>query len=134
MPQTFAGDFWKEDRTNAFYPRPYNQSAVNNTNNMQVQSRYLLNMAYLRLKNATVGYTLPQEITKKALISSARIYVSLENFLTFDNLRGLPIDPESIQGQNPGISGSADGSYNLGRIGLGTPMFKTFSVGAQINF
>jgi TonB-linked SusC/RagA family outer membrane protein len=134
MPQTFAGDFWREDRTDAFYPRPYNQAGVNNTNNVQIQSRYLLNMAYLRLKNATVGYTLPQAITKKALISSARVYVSVENFLTFDNLRGLPIDPESIQGQNPGISGSADGSYNLGRIGLGTPMFKTFSVGAQINF
>lgn len=133
MPQTFAGDFWKEDRTDAFYPRAYNQAAVNNTNNMQVQSKYLLDMAYLRVKNITFGYTLPSNISKVALLSKARFYISLENFHTFDNLRGLPIDPESIQGQNPGISGSADGSYNLGRIGLGTPMFKSFSVGAQIN-
>ena len=67
------------------------------------------------------------------MISNARFYVSLENFFTFDNLRGLPIDPEAIPGQNPGMSGSTDGNYNLGRIGMGTPMFKSFSVGAQIS-
>jgi TonB-linked SusC/RagA family outer membrane protein len=134
MPQTIAGDFWKEDRIDAFYPRPFNNAGSGITNNMQIQSRYLLDMSYLRVKNMTLGYTLPAAITKNILISKARFYVSLENFFTFDNLRGLPLDPEAIAGQNPGMSGSADGSYNLGRVGLGTPMFKSFSVGTQISF
>lgn len=132
-PQAIAGDFWRDDRTNAFYPRPYNQLASSTTNNMQIQTRYMLDLSYLRVKNITFGYSIPSEITKKVMISNARFYVSLENFFTFDNLRGLPIDPEAIPGQNPGMSGSTDGNYNLGRIGMGTPMFKSFSVGAQIS-
>lgn len=132
-PQAIVGNFWRDDRTEAFYPRPYNQLASSNTNNMQVQSRYLLDLSYLRVKNITFGYTIPSDITRKVLVSNARFYVSLENFLTFDKLGGLPIDPEAIPGQNPGMSGSADGSYNLGRIGMGTPMFRSFSIGAQIS-
>src|SRR5690606_12028851 len=59
MPQAIAGDFWREDRTDAFYPRPVNIGTGASGANMQVQSRYLLNMAYLRIKNITLGYTLP---------------------------------------------------------------------------
>ena len=87
-------------------------------------------MAYLRLKNVTLGYTLPQHITKKAYINKLRVYVSLENFLTFDKLNGLPIDPEAI----PGVSYFNSSNYNLGRVGSGVPAMKTASVGLQITF
>ena len=130
MPQTIAGDFWKEDRTDAFYPRAYNQLGANNTNNVQVQSRYLLDMSYLRVKNITLGYSVPQSLLKKAYLSKARVYVALENFFTFDNLRGLPIDPESVSG----YSMFNTTGYNLGRTGTGTPMFKSVSFGMQLNF
>lgn len=134
MPQAIAGNFWKEDRTDAFYPRAYNNGGSNVANNMQIQSRYLLDMSYLRVKNVTFGYTVPSNLTNRVYVSKARFYVSLENFFTFDNLGGLPIDPESIAGQNPGMSGSAEGSYNLGRVGAGSPMFKSVSIGTQISF
>ncbi|WP_185153948.1 SusC/RagA family TonB-linked outer membrane protein [Dysgonomonas sp. ZJ279] len=131
MPQTIAGDFWKEDRTDAFYPRPYNMAAsAINLNNMQVQSRYLLDMAYLRIKNITVGYTLSPELIKKAYLRNARIYMSIENFFTFDNLRGLPIDPEVVSG----FSMFNESNYNSGRTGVGTPMFKSLSFGVQLTF
>lgn len=133
MPQSFAGDFWKEDRTDAFYPRPYNQAGVDNTNNMQQQSRYLLNMAYLRIKNITLGYSVAPDIIKKLNISKARVYVALENIVTFDHLRGLPIDPESISGYSM-FNPTTDNNYNSGRTGVGTPMFKSVSVGLQLNF
>ncbi|MDB5206387.1 MAG: TonB-dependent receptor, partial [Flavisolibacter sp.] len=98
MPEAIAGNYWSPENTGAFYPAAYNNAASNTANNMQVQDRYLLNMAYFRLKNFTVGYSLPQSIIKKAWITSFRVYVGLENFITWDNLGDLPIDPESISG------------------------------------
>jgi hypothetical protein len=128
--QAIAGNFWKPDRTDAFYPRPFNNANANTSNNMQVQTRYLLDMSYLRMKNLTFGYALPAEWTRKVNISKLRVYVALENFLTFDNLRGLPIDPEEVAGYS--IYNTSN--YNTSRTGVGTPTFKTASVGVQINF
>lgn len=131
MPQAMAGDFWIEGvNEDAFWPRAFNNGASASINNMQVQSRYLLDMSYLRLKNLTFGYTLPEKLTKKALLNKVRVYVALENFLTFDNLNGLPIDPEAIAG----YSMLNTSNYNSGRVGVGTPAFKTASFGLQINF
>lgn len=130
IPEAFAGNFWREDRTDAFYPRPYNQAGSGTTLNMQVQTRYLLNMAYMRIKNITLGYTLPLKISQKINISKVRIYAALENFFTFDHLGNIPIDPENISGYS---MWNATG-YNLGRTGVGVPTFKSGSVGIQLNF
>lgn len=130
MPQAIAGNFWREDRTNAFYPAPYNLAGSNTTLNMVPQSRYLLNMAYLRMKNITVGYTLPESLLKKVHISKLRVYAALENFFTFDHLGTLPIDPEEIDG----YSMWNDSNYNSSRSGVGVPTFKSASVGIQLNF
>lgn len=130
MPEAIAGNFWREDRTDAFYPAPYNMAGSNTTLNMQVQTRYLLNMSYLRIKNITVGYTLPAELTKKAQIKKLRVYVALENFFTFDHLGTLPVDPEEIDGYSMWNSSN----YNLGRTGVSVPTFKSTSLGIQLNF
>lgn len=130
MPQAIAGDFWKPDRTDAFYPAPYNLAGSNTGNNMQVQSKYLLDMSYTRIKNVTIGYSFPSSLMNKVMVNNLRVYLSLENFFTFDNLRGLPIDPEVISG----YSMFNETNYNLGRTGVGTPTFKSGSVGLQINF
>lgn len=129
MPKTFATDYWREDRTDAFYPRAWDLGSNNTGFGMQVQSKYLLNMAYLRMKNVTVGYTLPKNLLSKVYITNARCYLPLENFLTFDNLRGLPIDPEAVSGYSMFSS-----SYNMGRTGTGTPVFKSLSLGVQLSF
>lgn len=129
MPQAIAGDFWREDRPGAFYPAPYNQAGSNKTLNMQIQSRYLLNMAYLRIKNITLGYTLPNRLTSKVKITKLRVYASLENFFTFDHLGSLPIDPEAIAG----YSMWNDENYNMSRTGVGVPTFKSASFGIQLN-
>ena len=130
MPQAIAGNFWREDRPNAFYPAPYNLAGSNNTLNMVPQSRYLLNMAYLRMKNITVGYTLPESLLMKVHISKLRVYAALENFFTFDHLGTLPIDAEEIDG----YSMWNDTNYNSSRSGVGVPTFKSASVGVQLNF
>jgi TonB-linked SusC/RagA family outer membrane protein len=130
MPQAFAADFWRADRTNAFYPAPYDQAGSSTTLNMQVQTRYLLNMAYMRVKNITFGYTLPQRWSSKIYISKLRVYTSLENFFTFDHLGTLPIDPEEIEGYSMWNTTG----YNLGRSGVGVPTYKSVSFGVQISF
>lgn len=130
MPEAIAGNYWTPDHTTAFYPAAYNNSGSNAANNMQVQDRYLLNMAYLRLKNLTVGYSLPQSLLKKVHVNSLRVYGALENFITWDHLRGLPIDPEAINGYSMWNTSN----YNLGRTGIGIPAFKSVSAGIQLNF
>ncbi len=130
IPKTFTKDYWTPERTDAFYPKAWDLGDSNTGFTYQVQSKYLLNMAYLRLKNVTIGYSVPAKLLSKIHMSKVRVYVSLENFLTFDHLRGLPIDPEAISG----YSMHRHSGYNLGRTGTGSPMFKTASFGAQISF
>ncbi len=130
MPAAIVDNYWTPDNTGAFYPRAYNNSGSNVNNNMQIQSRYLLNMAYLRLKNLSVGYSLPKAFLNKVSVNSLRVYISLENFWTWDHLNGLPIDPEYING----YSMWNKTNYNAGRTGEGVPAFKSVSFGAQLNF
>ena len=129
IPKTFATDYWTESRTDAFYPRAWDLGGNDTGFAMQRQSKYLLNMAYLRVKNISLGYTFPQLWLSKVKLTKARVYMSLENFITFDNLRGLPIDPEAISGYS-----MFSESYNLSRTGTGTPMFKSLSCGLQLSF
>ncbi|KAA8483097.1 TonB-linked SusC/RagA family outer membrane protein [Arcticibacter tournemirensis] len=130
MPAAIVDNYWRPDNTGAFYPRAYNNGASNSANNMQIQSRYLLNMAYLRLKNLSFGYSLPKSFLSKISVNSLRVYMSLENIWTWDHLNGLPIDPEYING----YSMYNKENYNSGRTGAGVPAFKSVSFGAQLNF
>jgi len=129
-PATFVDDYWTPDNTKAFYPAAYNNAGSNAANNMQVQDKYLLNMAYLRLKNLTIGYSLSSDVLNKVGVNSLRVYGALENFITWDHLRGLPIDPEYIDGYSMWNTSN----YNLSRTGMGTPAFKSISVGVQLTF
>lgn len=129
IPETFATQYWTPERTDAFYPRAWDLGGSDTGFSMQRQSKYLLDMSYLRIKNITLGYTIPAKLCSKVFLTRARMYVSLENFFTFDKLRGLPIDPEAVSGYSMFSS-----NYNLGRTGTGTPIFKTLSCGVQLTF
>ncbi len=95
--------------------------------NFYPQSRYLMNMAYLRLKTLTVGYTLPADLTKKAYIQKARVYFSADNLaLLYNGMRKYPIDPEI------GSQWTTNSSYSNGTFGRTAPMTRTFSFGIQV--
>ncbi|NEU08838.1 SusC/RagA family TonB-linked outer membrane protein [Flavihumibacter sp. R14] len=130
MPAAIADNYWTPQNTGAFYPAAYNMAGAASGNNMQIQSRYLLDMSYLRVKNLTLGYSLPKSLLKRVNVSSLRVYTSMENMFTWDNLNGLPIDPEVINGYSMWNSTN----YNSGRTGVGMPAFKSVSFGAQLNF
>ena len=94
--------------------------------NFYPQTKYLVNMAYLRMKNITVGYTLPQHITRKALIERLRIYASTDNlFDIINNSNGTGLDPEI----NTGV-----GSYGNAVWGRTEPIMRSYSVGLQLTF
>ena len=94
--------------------------------NFYPQDKYLVNMAYLRLKNVTLGYTIPSFITEKVKISKVRVYGSVNNaFDLINHVNGTGIDPEMNDGT---------GSYTNGVWGRTDPIYRTYSVGAQITF
>ena len=55
---------------------------------------WMKNVKYLRLKNLQVGYNLPQKMLSKAHISRLRIYVTGTNLFSIDNVKDIEIDPE----------------------------------------
>ncbi len=98
--------------------------------NYYPQSRYLMNMAYLRLKNLTVGYTLPAEITRKALIQKARIYFSADNLcFLYNGAKKYQLDPEMVSSAGSTAQGYNDGVASFGRT---IPMQRIFSFGVQV--
>ena len=119
-------DFWRDASSplganpDAYFPRPYAQYIGQNGKNYNYPTtRFLQNGAYIRLKNLQIGYTIPSEITDRAKISKARIYISGENIITITDL--MLYDPESFNGK-------------YGRIGDQYPLSRTFSLGLNINF
>ena len=97
--------------TNAYYPRPVFGSSKNN----QVQTKYLQDASYIRLKNLQIGYTLPNIIIRKIGLSNLRIYLSGENLWTGTRMAKM-FDPETV-------------TLNGGR---GYPLSKTISLGLSV--
>lgn len=100
--------------------------------NFYPQSRYLTSLAYLRLKNITFGYTLPADITKKALIQRARVYFSADNVCFLHNGAGkYMLDPEMNSSANSTAQGANGGQGTYGRT---VPLQRVFSFGVQVTF
>ena len=110
-------DYWKEDNQNAYYPRPY--MSGENTKNQQIQTKYLQNAAYVRLKNLQIGYNVPTTFTNKIKLERLRIYLSGENLLTFSPL---------ISGIDPEATGGVYGD------GKNYPLSRVISVGLNVVF
>lgn len=83
---------WTEENPyGAKHPKLYWQD-MGGGKNTRPNSYYLKDASFFRLKNLTLGYTLPRVWTEKANISKVRIYFSGDNLLTLTPYKGL--DPE----------------------------------------
>lgn len=109
-------DYWTAQNIDAHYFRIYQRAAGNTGFNKRVQTRYLLNGAYLRVKNITLSYSLPKQLINKARISSIQIFFSGENLFTFDH---LPV------GLDPEYENKGNGSFY--------PFMKMYSFGINVN-
>jgi TonB-linked SusC/RagA family outer membrane protein len=101
---------WTPDNQNSKYPRAY--SAPTN-NNGQTSDFWFVNSSYLRLKTASLGYTVPSKVISKVRMKYLRIYVTGQNVVTFGKLKFT--DPETTGEQ-------------------GYPIQKTFLVGFNTTF
>ena len=83
----------------------------------QLDDRFLENSSFLRLKNLTLAYALPQPLLKKTnFFTSARVYLQGQNLLTFTGFTGL--DPEM--------------SSNIYRAQY--PASRQFTLGIEVSF
>lgn len=105
-------DYMVAKNPNCELYRVYGQRG-NAASNARVSDKYLQHAAYLRVKNLTLAYTLPQAWVHKVMLSKVRLYVSCENLATFTSLPN-GYDPESMSW-----------SY---------PFYRTWSFGANVSF
>lgn len=120
IPKDFHTMYWTEDNPDAYYPRPRGYIALGDNRALTVANdRYLQNIGYCRLKNVTVGYSLPQKWMKKIKADGIRIYFTGENLAYLSGLKSDYIDPELA------MTGGELRVY---------PWQKTFIFGIDINF
>ena len=111
--KAYANDHWSESNRNLYAMWPRLSTTVIE-NNVRTSSWFMRNGAFLRLKTLEVGYTLPESWTKKAYISSARVYCSGNNLLLLSGFKLWDIE--------------------MGGSGLGYPIQRVINLGVQINF
>ena len=110
---------WLPDRTNTIVPIAEDAASFSTTS--QINSYYVENASYLRLKNLAIGYTLPKKILDRWKFDKLRFYIQATNLFTITDYKGL--DPEII-GPDQGF-GVDVGIY---------PTVKNFVVGVNLNF
>ncbi|MEO6914612.1 MAG: hypothetical protein ABI151_02295, partial [Chitinophagaceae bacterium] len=110
-------NYWTPSNLTAYFPRYYPNATGNTGTSEMVQTRYLSNGAYTRLKNITLGYKLPTKLIGKIYQGGARVFFSGENLMTWDHLPA-GLDPEAS---------------DLGSGGI-YPFIKKFSFGINISF
>ena len=129
LPYDFLDNVWSEENPDAYFPRPRAYSAFTSGAPLaNVNSRYLQNLRYLRLKNLSVGYTVP--MTKKIGIQKLRVYFSGENLAYWSPFKkhSRYIDPEAAFDRRD--SNGATTRYNNAFY----PWQKTFMFGIDITF
>lgn len=118
IPSDFMDNVWTPENTDAYYPRLVGYLALS-SELRYANTMYLQNVGYCKLRNLTVGYSLPKVITNRIAIERLRLYGSGENLFTWTKLKSKYIDPEETMGH------SSARTY---------PMGKTFSIGVELTF
>ncbi len=77
------------------------------------QTDYLLSAAYIRIKNVTVGYTLPKTLTQKVKLDRVRFFVSGENLAEWSEV-GDYFDPEAVTDNGHGYAYPFQRRYSFG--------------------
>ena len=118
---------WTYETPDAYYPRP---SASGNSKNKQIQTKYLQNAAYIRLKDLTISYNLPKKWLKTMGLENAHIYVSGLNLW---EKTGLP--PFMVPDIVDQITGTGNiNDANSVNSGKEYAFMRSFSFGMNVTF
>ncbi|MFY0254088.1 SusC/RagA family TonB-linked outer membrane protein [Chitinophaga sp. 30R24] len=129
MPKSQVGNIWSEENPDAYFPRYRGYVAQNSAGELyNAQTKYMQNVAYIRLKNIQIGYNLPHALVSRAKMTAARVYLSGENLWSWSPLYRITrdLDVESIR--------RSDVITDSGNSGNGNnyPMLKSFTLGLNI--
>ncbi|WP_108867117.1 SusC/RagA family TonB-linked outer membrane protein [Aquimarina aquimarini] len=102
------------------------QARLFSTNGQQASTRYLQDSDFIRLRNLTLGYTIPGDVTRKFQMDRVRVYFTGFNLLTFTDYDGY--DPESTADFN------ANTDIQAGEAFYSAPPAKTYTLGINIDF
>ena len=105
-------DYWTEDNQNAYYPVP--GSGGESANKMSAL-RYR-DGSFIKIKNITLGYTLPQNISKRVFMDRCRIYATTYNPFLF-------VKDKQLKGTAPETNGSD-----------AFPLYQQFVFGVNLTF
>jgi hypothetical protein len=132
IPRWQLDNYWTPENPDALLPRYVSRLANRNGGILrEAQTRYIMKVSYIRLKNIQLGYNLPKNLISNIRATNARVYVSAENIWTYSPLYKITkdLDPEntgvSDQVFSPG--GNAGDGYNY-------PMLKGVTFGLSITF
>lgn len=127
IPTNFLDNVWAEDNPDAYFIRPRSNMSTGGYLR-DANDRYLQNARYLRLKNLTVGYTIPAKVTKKAGIDQVRVYFSGENLHYWSPMKKHTkyVDPEAAIQRGDKTGADANNAFY--------PWQKTFMFGLDITF
>ncbi|OOQ57051.1 hypothetical protein BC343_16080 [Mucilaginibacter pedocola] len=133
VSRVYAENAWTASNPSNRYARVnYNDDI--SANNV-ASSVYVENGSYLRLRNVTLGYTLPGAISKKMTLSKVRIYIAAQNLFTITKYTGL--DPEIGQatGTDPNNNNSSASNATASGIDIGTyPASRFYTLGLNVTF
>jgi TonB-linked SusC/RagA family outer membrane protein len=120
-------DRWTPSNTNTNIPRAVRNDPNGNIN--KISDRYIKDGSYLRLKNISLGYTLPKSIVNKVNISNLRVYVTGRNLLTFTK---YPFYDPEIGSNAVGVNGTINTSRGIDNGYY--PQARTIIMGIQVGF
>ncbi len=134
IPTFHLGNMWTPENTNAYFPRTMSRAASSNTNRTLgiAQTRYLQNVAYVRMKNIQIGYNLPSAWIRRIGARNLRVYFSGENLFTYSPMYKIvknTIDVENAVPSDQDLNGNSTNGD-----GYNYPMLKSFSFGINIGF
>jgi TonB-linked SusC/RagA family outer membrane protein len=131
LPKWHLDNHWTPQTPDAYLPR-YVSRLANRPGGIltQAQSKYLQNVAYIRLKNIQLGYNLPVKLISKIHSTNARVYISAENIWTWSSLYKRTRD---IDVENAVVSDQVFTTTNAGD-GYNYSMMKGITFGLSITF
>ena len=123
----FYEDHWQEPGDDTFYPQPRLQQG----NGYGVSSMLIFDGSYIRLKELTLGYTLPRQIVERAGLNSVRIFARGFNLLTFTDYPGW--DPET-SAPNTADIGTQSSNIQQGWDFYSAPQPRQITFGINLDF
>ena len=136
IPTYQLGKMWTPENTDTYFPRTMSRAASNATTRELgvAQTKYLQNIAYIRLKSFQVGYSLPKNLISKIGANEVKIYLSGENLWCWSPLYKL-VGKHHIDVENTGIADQLlNGTTNSTGDGYNYPMLKSLSFGLSVVF